>query len=283
MSRFRYHASAVGASGTLYAPYSQLIPAQASAALPDIGGVAHNVAGRFDCERVLRFDTARSELIGRYDEKDGSHETGITVVVERLNILDMVTADRIVARLISKHPKGGKEPSITITGSHFENLRVAGQIIDPDLDTGTFASYPRYSDIAADFYGRKRGESKEPECEEASPGKIRERLKRKWSPELRKKASDRVAKFLPEEPPGGDFEKYNQAISCSLVSDLGTCRFPIRHYGHIIEIDGFGVIRLAELDIGKNWKQLTMLNANLGCTVRAELMSASVAGNGDDW
>ena len=45
MSRFRYHASAVGASGTLKAPYARLIPAQASAALPDSGGVAHNVSG----------------------------------------------------------------------------------------------------------------------------------------------------------------------------------------------------------------------------------------------
>jgi hypothetical protein len=275
MSRFRYHASAVGASGSLHAPYKYLIPAQASAALPDIGGVAHGTASRFDCERVLRFESARSELIGRHDEIDGAYETGVTVVVEGLNILDMVTADRIVARLISKHPAGGKEPSITLTGSHFENLRVAGQIIQPDFAVDTFVRNPTYTDIASAFYGRKRPEG--------GPDDLRDLLKRQWSPDLRTQAAERVSKFLPEEPPGGDFEKYNQAISCSLVRDLGRHNLPARHYGHIIEIDGFGVIRLAELDIGRNWKRLTMLNANLGCTVRADLMCASVAGNGDDW
>jgi hypothetical protein len=282
MSRFRYHASAVGASGSLYAPYNQLIPAQASAALPEMGGVAHTIARRLN-NPVMRFERAKSELVGRYDEDDKAYETGITVVVERLNILDMVTADRIVARLISKHPQGEKEPSISLTGSHFENLRVAGKIVEPDLATGLFARFPKYSDIASAYYDRKREEAQGSECKDGSPEDLRDLLKKQWSPELRKQAPERVAKFLPEEPAGGDFEKYSQPISVSLVRDLGPCQDPIMHYGHIIEIDGFGVIRLYELDIGRNWKRLTMLNANLGCSFRADMMCCSVAGNGDDW
>jgi len=281
MSRFRYHASAVGASGTLEAPYARLIPAQASAALPDSGGVAHNVSGRFDCERVLRFDAIRTELVGRYDEKDGSYETLVTVSIERLNILDMVTADRIVARLVSKHPKG-QEARINLTGSHFENLRVAGQVIEPKLATDVFSRVPTYGGIANALYGRTAPDCPDPKAEADANVDIQSLLAQQWSLELRKNAPERVSKFLPEAP-AREFEKTNQPFSCSLVRSLGETTEPVRCYGNIIEVEGFGVVRLYDLDIGRNWKRLTMLHANLGCAYRAEMDCASVAGNGDDW
>ena len=281
MSRFRYHASAVGASGSLQAPYARLIPAQASAALPDTGGVAHNVAGRFDCERVLRFDSVRTELVGRYDEIDGTYETLVTVSIEGLNVLDMVTADRIIARLVSKHPKG-QEARINLTGSHFENLRVAGQVIEADLALDAFSRYPTYSSVADALYGRTPPDCPDPKAEVERGAGLRSLLEQQWSRELREKAPDRVAKFLPEAP-ARDFEKTNQPFSCSLVRSLSETTEPVRCYGNIIEVEGFGVVRLYDLDIGRNWKRLTMLHANLGCGYRAELDCASVAGNGDDW
>jgi hypothetical protein len=51
----------------------------------------------------------------------------------------------------------------------------------------------------------------------------------------------------------------------------------------VIEIAGFGVIRLAEFHISRHWKRLTMLRVNLGSPVRGEWMSAAAQGNGSDW
>jgi hypothetical protein len=51
-------------------------------------------------------------------------------------------------------------------------------------------------------------------------------------------------------------------------------------WGHIVFIEGFGTIHLAELAINKVSRRLTMLRVNLGSPVDGDLMLAAVDGNG---
>ena len=61
---------------------------------------------------------SRSSYGGQYSAKDGAHGTMSSVSVEGVNIMNVVTCDRVVLRLASKHPDGGGEPS-------FNPLRLA--------------------------------------------------------------------------------------------------------------------------------------------------------------
>ena len=60
-------------------------------------------------------------------------------MVENLNILDVVTADRVVARLASHHEPATRicnqdEPQITLLGSKIENLKISGCPVQLEFD-----------------------------------------------------------------------------------------------------------------------------------------------------
>jgi hypothetical protein len=50
----------------------------------------------------------------------------VSSTIEGLNILDMITADRITGRLSTEHQVGQSEGHIVALGSAFENLRIGG-------------------------------------------------------------------------------------------------------------------------------------------------------------
>jgi hypothetical protein len=58
------------------------------------------------------------------DEKTATAHSSVTI--EGFNILDVITADRIMARLTSEHKDGDDEGYILAIGSMFENLRIGG-------------------------------------------------------------------------------------------------------------------------------------------------------------
>ena len=48
-------------------------------------------------------------MVSSYSEKDGAYGTLATVAIEGLNNLNVVTCDRMVNRITSKHPEKGWE------------------------------------------------------------------------------------------------------------------------------------------------------------------------------
>jgi hypothetical protein len=272
---FRFHGDAIGAAGRITAPYDDVIPAQASAALPELGGVARAHAGRFEHRGIFRFEEARAELVGR--REGDAYETLIMAVVEGLNINEMVTADRLVARLVSSRRPDNPEPSITPIGSHFENLRIAGYPVKLDLATDTFHALSTFSSLARAY--------------QDDTDNSRERLAQVGSIAGSEQASQRILEYLPASPL---VEQLHSATtkpqpapaiySTTLVREvLGVPRHAATVCGHVIEIEGFGIIRLAEFHVASNWKRLTMLRVNLGSPIRGEWMSAAAQGNGSDW
>lgn len=284
MPRFHYHASAIGAAGSLRAPWSELIPSQASAALPETGGLAIATAAHFEDRRVLQFRHSHCRLIGRFDERTKMHETEATVVVEGLNILDMITADRITGRLVTTHPEDDPEAetAVTTTGSHFENLRIAGQLVEIDLANDVFARYPTYAEIKTVVCETPQSPTGKEE-DIRIHAEAQQFMVSQQSPEEREAASSRMAFYLPADPPDREFRSNKRVITTSLVRSLRGIRYPVKRCGHVIEIDGFGIIRLAELHISRSRKQLIMVQANLGSPVQADLICGSVEGNGDHW
>jgi hypothetical protein len=131
---FLFHALATGVSGKIDLPFNDVIEIQASSALPAAGGYSTSRAENFRYKEILSFDSATTIATGSHDPDKRTYNTLVTSTVEHLNILSVVTADRIVARLASEQPEGGGPPSILPLGSHFENLRIAGIQVNVRLD-----------------------------------------------------------------------------------------------------------------------------------------------------
>jgi len=131
---FLYHALATGVSGIITLPFQDVIQVQAPSALPFTGGYSASRAEGFRHKNIVTFSSASTVTTG--SESGGFFNTLATATVEGLNILDVITADRVVARLASKYSKDAREQSATFAGSHFHNLRIAGYplavVISPD-------------------------------------------------------------------------------------------------------------------------------------------------------
>jgi hypothetical protein len=142
MSSFGFLASAAAVGGFFTRPFHEPVPVQAASMLPSVGGYGSARVEQFRFRDLVSFKAAYTVVIGNEYEKNGRREraTLALAVVEGLNVLDMVTADRVVGRLVSETPladgaaKGAAQtPELNWlpAGSHFVNLRVGGVKVDP--------------------------------------------------------------------------------------------------------------------------------------------------------
>jgi hypothetical protein len=132
---FHYHAEGHAVSGTFHRPIPHVIEAQASASLPSIGGLAQARVENFRAMHLLSFKTAHTHISGSKQD-DGVVTTSATSVIEGLDILGVIRADRIVSRVTAEHdPRKpeNKEGHILALGSEFVNLRIAGQKLEIKL------------------------------------------------------------------------------------------------------------------------------------------------------
>jgi hypothetical protein len=219
---------------------------------------------------MVSFDTAYSQVSGSEKEEEGNfiHTTLATTVVEGLNILDVVTADRVVARLTSRHesrrkskvepPEYESEPEshILILGSRFENLRVAGFEIGVELHHELFLKLDTFDEVMKEF--EENGEFWKMAHPPVVPGQSR--------PKLPKKV-DR-----------------HGVVCCSLVKQLEPAKSPgfvyHGHYGHVLDVPEFGKIHLAEVLCEYGRKTLTMLRVDLGSPNGGAMVVAQGGSNG---
>src|SRR5258708_19382373 len=129
---FHFHAEGHALSGEFRHPGRSLIEAQASVSLPTIGGHARAHADHYFHSDFASFRTAHTQVNGRWID-DETVLTTATSTIEDLNILEVVTADRIVSRLTSTHKRGKREGHIVPVGSEFPNLRVHGHQLEATL------------------------------------------------------------------------------------------------------------------------------------------------------
>jgi hypothetical protein len=107
--------------------------------------VGTSASARMDyrLESVISFSSAYSHVAGNRSLKPGEGwHTMTTTVVEGLNVMEVLTADRVVGQIITEHPLEGYVPSISFLGTHFENLRINGHPVELDLDPEIFGPKP---------------------------------------------------------------------------------------------------------------------------------------------
>ena len=269
-----YDAEAVVLSGQLNLPVSQTIAPLAHSKLPEKGGYISQRSDSFRIETVLSFSAAYSHVSGSRSPKPGrGWDTLTTTVVEGFNVMEVLTADRVVGQTITEHPLAGYVPTISFLGTRFENLRIAGYPVEVEFDHNIFG--PKPVDDAP--YTHDAG--------------FISRVARQY---------DRIgsSKDLPVEL----VERYNrlsptlgssEAVECSLVNQAAG-RYPGKTFGHIIRVPGFGIITLAKLTVKhekphektkaprKTTITLTMIDLQLGCPTSGHVPVGDGGSNGTD-
>jgi hypothetical protein len=246
--RFLYHADAVAASGYVTLPIQESMPAQAATAVPILGGHASAFADNFRHRNYFSFSHAESHVVGSYSEKDKAHGTLATTTIEGLNIMDVVTCDRIVARITTKHP-GDNESAFIPLGSRFENLRIAGHRIEVELATDIFAEHDTWTKLN-DAHTKHAG--------------VREDL----------------GKLAVSRRENGAFPEKNGMMHCTLARNLDKLPGGLRPNGHGIYVPHFGTVYLGEYFVTRSMHRLLMLHVDLGCAVEGCYGSGGAGGNG---
>ena len=144
----RYHeydAEAEALSGSLTLPLIQEVKPPTFVKLNERGGYLSQHAENYRLGGVslfpLRLYAGGWESL---DTKTGhGWNTLTTAVIEGLNVLDIVTADRIVCQISTDHPLVGYVPTVTFLGTRFENLRIAGHELKLDLDLDMLGDKPK--------------------------------------------------------------------------------------------------------------------------------------------
>lgn len=256
-----YHADAFALGGILVRPSRQTIATQAGTTLPTVGGESSTQVGKFD-NGLISFDSAQSKLTGSVETRNGSdvNVTGVSVAIERLNIRNIVTADRIVARLAAEQARGDSEPSIFTTGSHVDNLRIAGYPVAVETMHDVFHSFPTYRSLQAAWEGGKQSR-----LQSALLGSTLPAIPAAHEPKDLREVHDTYQKQK-------SLSHLRHTVQCSFVKSVeGLEGSEIRNWGPIIVIPQFGTIYLGEVIISPGVRRLNMLRLELGSPIAGSL------------
>ena len=259
-TRFRHKGSAYAAAGSLTTPLREHIPTQASSHLADHGGYGTAHSENFAHRNILRFDRAHTEVTGSQTHPGAPHPTYSTLVkstVEGVNIMGMITADRVVANLVSTYVDDGKqdaEAAVNLIGSRFENLRIAGIPVKVTLNLDVLDRYRHHKDLKAAYRNEKI---------------VRELF---GDDDLRRRydgAPQEVKDYLDPPPPekSRDMPHYDGVSLLSIVRKVEPEGNAFECFGHVIHIQGFGTIRLGEVRICRKTRHLSMIQVKFGCPV----------------
>jgi hypothetical protein len=267
-----FHADASGLGGNLARPVEQLIPLQAPLSLSPAGGYGSARSENFRLEEVLSFQTAYTQVAGSLSKKEGGGwNTLATSVVEGLNVLDIVTADRVVAQISTDHPLVGYDPTVTFLGTNFENLKIGGKSVDVVLDLnicdqendGAYPSVPCMSDKR--FLARANEQYRNMTSQDTLPKWVKDTAVPGWLKERYQWDNSQVAK--------------KGIVLCSVVKGTNG-EFGGTPFGHALEVPDFGRIFLGELLVDCKSYQLTMIRLELGCLAHGHVALAAAKANG---
>lgn len=271
-----FHAEANVLEGDWQLPLTQEIKPQAYVNLPPRGGYYSQRVENYRLGEVISFRSAYTQVGGNRDpEKNHGFATLTTSVIEGLNVLDVVTADRIVAQVSTEHPLDGYVPHISFLGTRFENLRISGCKVDVKLDL--------------DFLGARSDDDSSYTQNSALQGRIKSQNEglgehKGWLDEMR----DRFNRFFPAKASN---EQKRESLECSLVESVSQ-NCPGEYHGHVIRIPNFGTIVLARVilthqvlgqgadTLSATTVRLSMIDFKLGCPAVANVTAAAAANNG---
>jgi len=267
-----YYAQANVLKADISDPIQEEVKPQAYVQLSKSGGYQFRQADPFRLEGIVSYESGYTQVAGHPSTKLAGFTTLATSVIEGLNVLDVVTADRVVAQLSTVHPVygSGQVPTVTFLGTRFDNLRIAGHKIDVDRNLDILGPQP----VDDESYFDNRG--------------VLDRIAQQY---------DRIATamHLPEwaskeYPRGRPVTNGNRTLECSLVNGVEGC--PGTSFGHVIDLPHFGKIFLGELKVERtpgdpskgiydSYKfLLTMIRIKMGCIATGSTEAAAAKSNG---
>jgi hypothetical protein len=269
---YLYHAHALALGGTFVRPFQQTIDSQAACSLSSAGGTGSARSEKFNFNNLISFDFAKSDVTGGVEKRNGTdiHVTRVSVVVEGLNILNMFTADRVVARLASEHdPKTADEPSIITTGSHFDNLKIAGHPVQIDYGHDLFHKYHTFAALQKGF-DKDNADGELTKCLMGSTFPVQSS-----DPQNLQEVCQGFAEQKKALP------KLKSTVLCSCVKKVnGLNGSEIRNWGNIISVPQFGTIYLGEVIVSPGYRSVSMFRLSLGSPDGGTLIGPTGGGNG---
>jgi hypothetical protein len=273
-SQYVYSASTYAISADFDRPKKHSLPPQAAAVLPAHGGHGTHRADGQKIDGLVSFKQAYSEVGGSFDDCHETYTTHAWSVVEGINIADMFTADRVVSRLAVYYPAHGKDqPSFDITGSYFENLRIAGHKVDVKLDTQLHHQHDTYGKLAD---GHRKGDT-----DQMLLGNGLTSLKDNDLNDLEGtyhalSGMSRLVKEWKQKRPA-DRGIYRLSVANQLTMDWPS---ELGQFGAIICIPKFGVIRLGEMVIHKHSRTLVMFQVQMCSSGHGSTTGGGSSGSG---
>jgi hypothetical protein len=252
-----YHGEAFALIGNLSHPVAQEVKPIAFSKLAEEGGYLSQRLEKYRLEAVVSFQSAYTHVAGNLEKKPGhGWNTLTTAVIEGFNVLDVVTADRIVAQIGTEHPLQGYVPTVTFLGTRFENLRISGYPVNITFDHEMLGPKPAndlpYSS-ASHVIDRVTAQHRRISSQSDIPTEVSSRYNQ-----------------LPSS------STQQRVVECSLVNQVEG-GYPGRSFGHVIDVPHFGQIYLATLRIEesdydaekqtfkKTLITLNMIELRMGC------------------
>src|SRR5579863_7141208 len=289
-----YHAEASAVHGELKLPCATKIERQAHAKVNPKGGYESQEGTPFHVEGIVSYFTAHTQVAGHLEDQQKKpgrgYKTLSSSLAENLNLLNVVTADRVIAQISTEHPlyeDEGHVPIVTFLGTQFVNLRIGGYAVEVELDLDLLD--PEKHSCKMSF----------PE----NPGFV-DRLKQRLEDfEKRFEQSEDVedqtdTRVQPDPKVVEDFRKrYGSSVDqngtqyteLSLVKSIKT-RAPWKPIGNLFDIPHFGQLRLGvvriyhsdpELNIPKTTLiEVSMIEATMGCIASGTVVCVSGKTNG---
>jgi hypothetical protein len=271
-----YHADGSTLGGTLDHPLGSIIPSQAEISLPSAGGFTSKHTGEFNYGEIVRISHAYTHALGSVSKKTGGFTTLVSTVVEGLNILEVVTADRVVGQVSVEHPRKGYHPVVTFVGSQFVNLRIAGVPVEPKINRDILVPVSATPD--------KPYPEKPVFHDEDFRKAVRTQHGARKSHVAPREGHVSIGEWIKERYGWVESE---QALSergflhCSLVDSIPVPEdFPGESYGHCVHIPEVGRFYFGEVAIDYNSYRITMVQAELGCPVHGVVSVATGGSNG---
>jgi hypothetical protein len=261
----RADANALG--GFLETPVAKPLPTLAPVSLPSVGGLATARSGAFTAEDIISCSSAYTRVLGQDCCADGSASILVTAVVEDLNILEVVRADRIVTQLSITLSDEFPGIGFSISGTAFEGLRIGGHECRPTLN----------ADLQRPRDGKAAGGRLTWQDVRQAGGVQGENLLggfKDGSEDAHSWVVSRHQRMTSEPPASGG--GYALASVVDRLEVAGGCR----SYGHIVEIPGCGQILLGELVVSCDAVQLIGIRVQLGCCPVRGKITLAIAGGG---
>ncbi|MFZ0420143.1 MAG: choice-of-anchor P family protein [Candidatus Sulfotelmatobacter sp.] len=250
-----YHADACAYGGFFQTPVNQIIAPQASLSVGMSGGLGSGAAGSFQlpgAPNLLSYDSASTSVSGQLQSE--GWVTLVTATLEGLNVMGVVMAQSLCARILTVHPLDGDNPTVSFTGTAINGLTIGGISVQATLDLNFCAQTDMNSDgFPADPCATDEGFLERVAAQYQNvidvPGVP------SWIPE----------RYNPENLQDGECG----SVLCSLVSGVqpvspssgGSSPFTV--YGNVLVVPSFGNVFLGELLVDCKSYRLGMLRFEL--------------------